>query len=112
MSKRRARKQLLTYLDAKPRKAQHTKPCSDCPFARHSLRGWLGSMSAVEWVAAAHGEALIDCHTVSNQQCAGAAIYRANVLKSCRRTDVLVLPPNDKLVFCSPTELMEHHQIP
>jgi hypothetical protein len=101
--------QLLTYLDAKPRKKQHRKPCSDCPFARTALRGWLGSMTAEEWLAGAHGEALIDCHTVSNQQCAGSAIYRANMAKSCRRKDVLVLPPNKELAFAHPQEFLNHH---
>lgn len=101
---------LKTYHDAKPRKHQHKKPCSDCPFARTALRGWLGNSSPEEWIADVHGEALIDCHTVSNQQCAGAAIYRSNLCKDPRRQDVLRLPPNKKLVFASAVEFLAHHK--
>jgi hypothetical protein len=96
--------------EAKPAKTQHTSPCADCPFARTALRGWLGNLTAGEWLQAAHGEALIDCHTVSNQQCAGSAIYRANMGKLCRRNDVLRLKPNTKLVFATPTEFRDHHE--
>ncbi len=102
--------QLLTYHDARPRKKQHTSPCSDCPFARKSLAGWLGNMTAEEWIAAVHGEALIDCHTISNQQCAGSAIYRANVCKSPRREDCLRLPADRVKVFSWMTEFLAHHK--
>lgn len=88
---------------------QHTIPCADCPFARAALKGWLGSMSVDEWIAAAHGESLIDCHTTTNMQCAGAAIYRANVAKSCYTYGILKLKPNMKLVFATPMEFREHH---
>ena len=101
--------QLKTYHEAKPAKKQHTSPCSDCPFARKALNGWLGNSSAEEWIQAVHGEALIDCHTVSNQQCAGSAIYRANVCKSTRRNDVLRLPADCIKVFASMTEFLNHH---
>lgn len=96
--------------EAKPRKAQHTSPCSDCPFARKSLPRWLGRMTAEDWVLAAHGEVWIDCHTVSNWQCAGAAIYRANVCKVSRDAKQLRLPRNRTSVFASPLEFLAHHK--
>lgn len=102
--------QLITFDKARPRKKQHTSPCSDCPFARKSLHGWLGRMSAEEWIEAVHGEALIDCHTISNQQCAGAAIYRANVCKSCRFDFQLKLASDKITVFASPFEFLLHHK--
>lgn len=101
--------QLKTAGQARPRKEQHRSPCTDCPFARKSLRAWLGRMSPEEWMQAVHGEALVDCHTVSNQQCAGSAIYRANVCKSPRRSDALRLPANPSTVFGSRAEFMAHH---
>lgn len=67
-------------------------------------------MTAEEWIEAVHGEALVDCHTVSNQQCAGSAIYRANVCKSPRRSDVLRLPANTNTVFASMAEFRAHHK--
>jgi hypothetical protein len=102
-------KQLVTADQAKPRKTQHKSPCSDCPWARKSIPGWLGNMTADEWLQAAHGEALIDCHTISNQQCAGSAIYRANVCKSPRRADLLRLPA-DKIKVFSFGEFKAHHE--
>jgi hypothetical protein len=102
-------KQLIIGSQAKPSKKQHTSPCSDCPFSRKALPGWLGTLTAEEWVQAVHGEARIDCHTVSNQQCAGAAIYRANVCKSPRDKSLLRLPPNTTKVFSWMTEFIAHH---
>src|ERR1035437_695376 len=64
---------------------QHKTPCVDCPWSKESLPGWLGSNSIGEWLAAAHGDGTIECHTKKKKrgawQCAGAAIYRANVAK-------------------------------
>jgi hypothetical protein len=100
--------QLKTYHDAVKTKSQHKQPCSDCPFSRKSLPGWLGSMNADEWVQAVHGEALIDCHT-TDKQCAGAAIYRANNCKVPRDRTILQLPANRQKVFASPVEFIKHH---
>jgi len=40
------------------------RPCNDCPWRRKSCAGWLGPFGI--------------------KQCAGAAVYRANVCKSPR----------------------------
>lgn len=88
---------------------QHSKPCSDCPWARKALEGWLGGTSIDEWLAEAHGEARIDCHVLLGPQCAGAAIYRANVLKRPRNPDILRLPADTALVFAGPHEFRAHH---
>lgn len=101
--------QLKTYREAKPAKKQHTSPCSDCPWARKSLAGWLGANTVDEWLAAAHGDARIDCHTISNQQCAGAAIYRANVCKLVVDPTILRLPADTMRVF-SFREFRTHHE--
>lgn len=101
--------QLKTYHDARKTKRQHREPCSDCPFARTALPGWLGRMSVEDWIEAAHGESTIECHT-TDKLCAGAAIYRANVAKSLRDPNAFKLPPNTKLCFGSIKEFIEHHQ--
>lgn len=103
------RGQIRSWAEAVPGEKQHTKPCIDCPWARKSFPTWLGGMTAEEWLAAAHGEAKIDCHTVKDQQCAGSAIYRGNVCKSPRTSDILKLPPNRELVFANPAEFRAHH---
>lgn len=105
-----AKRRLVTYLEAKKTKAQHTKPCADCPWARGAVKGWLGSSTPEQWLQAAHGESLIDCHTVIPWQCAGSAIYRANVGKVPRDASLLRLPPDKKCVFSTPMEFIEHHK--
>lgn len=102
---------MMTSKDkAKPCKRQHKTPCHDCPFARAALAGWLGGDTPDEYVQLAHSDARIDCHTKIGPQCAGAAIYRANVIKSPRDKTVLILEQNKTLVFATPLEFLEHHK--
>lgn len=103
------RRQLITYDMATPARGQHKKPCSDCPFARTALRGWLGPYTAEQWLGIVHGEGLVECHTKIGPQCAGAAIYRGNICKSPRDAELLVLPPDSVRVFARPLEFMTHH---
>lgn len=109
--KRALRGRLITSDEAVKAKGQHRRPCSDCPWARKSLRGWLGSATPDEWLKEAHGEARIECHTRDRAQCAGAAIYRANVCKSVRDPKAFRLPPDSVRVFATPSEFAEHHTI-
>jgi hypothetical protein len=102
-------RRLVTYEEATVATKQHHKPCSDCPWARTALAGWLGDMTPQEWLQSAHGENLIECHTLLGAQCAGSAIYRANVCKSPRNPHVIQLPKNTQIVFASPTEFKQHH---
>lgn len=100
----------LTTEDAVRAKGQHKKPCSDCPFARASLQGWLGGSSSDDFLHDAQGEVAIECHVLSGAQCAGAAIYRGNVGKRPRDKSLLILPPDKDLVFSSPIEFKKHHE--
>jgi len=99
-------------------------PCVECPWRRKAARGWLGSLTAEEWVQAAHGEAAIACHKTIDQdneddhvwvegerQCGGAARYRANVFKLPHNPGVAV-GPRDPNVFASPAEFVQHHTRP
>ena len=103
------KRRMMTAEDAKPCAKQHNRPCGDCPFRKDSIPGWLGSLSADQWVKDLHGETRIDCHTKIGPQCAGAAIYRSNVAKSPRDKSLLVLPADRTRVFSSPVEFREHH---
>jgi len=103
------RKLLVTADQAVEAKRQHISPCSDCPWRRDSVPAWLGSLTSDEWIAAAHGEARIECHTLLGAQCAGSAIYRANVCKRSRDPQVLILPPDRDCVFATPREFVAHH---
>jgi len=102
-------KQLICSDEAAQARIQHTKPCSDCPFARTALNGWLGGYSIDDWLATAHGDAPEPCHVIDNQQCAGIAIYRRNV---CKRVEppTLKLPADRDKVFATPMEFRAHHE--
>ena len=103
--------QLLTADQAKTVTRQHRSPCSDCPFARKSLAGWLGSLNPMRWIQIVMGDGRIDCHTRIPMQCAGAAIFRANVCKVPRSSDVLQDLGLDRIrVFATPQEFLDHHE--
>ena len=66
-------------------------------------------MTPEEYRDLAHSESLIECHAIAGPQCAGAAIYRANVAKVCRDKAIIKLPANRERVFSTPMEFVEHH---
>jgi hypothetical protein len=101
-------RRLITSDEAKPSAKPLTKACSDCPWARKSLSGWLGGLSAKVWLQRAHTETLVPCHTTGNQQCAGLAIYRRNVCKQVS-PPLQELPRDEVKVFASPMEFLQHH---
>lgn len=103
------RRQLIASDEAVPATRQHTTPCGDCPWARTALPGWLGGLTADAWLAGAHGDDTIECHTLTGAQCAGAATYRANVCKLPRAKDALRLPADREHVFADRAEFLAHH---
>ena len=71
--------QLISGDEAAECPNQPTAACADCPWAREALAGWLGLLSADEWVEAAHSESTAECHALkgpddSRWACAGMAI--------------------------------------
>ncbi len=102
-------KKLITIDKARPALQQHKKPCSDCPFRRDALPGWLGGDTPEYYTRLAQSDLLIHCHTKLGPQCAGAAIYRANIGKVPRDRKVLRLLPDKMTVFSWPTEFINHH---
>jgi|SRR5208337_961993 len=103
-------RQCITTEEAPHSNLQHTRPCTDCPFARTALPGWLGPYKREIWVQLLHGDERIDCHAIKGPQCVGAAIYRANVCKLPRDKSLLLLNPNRTLVFAGPGEFLRHHE--
>lgn len=88
---------------------QHEAPCKDCPWRRIAAAGWLGRLTIDQWLDSAHGESFVECHTASQHQCAGVAIYRANVAKMPRDQKLLRLPADREKVFASRMEFTKHH---
>lgn len=101
-------RQLISSAEAKSSAKPLCRGCSDCPWTRASLPGWLGGDSAKEWLQRAHTDTVVMCHTTGNQQCAGLAIYRANVCKSVR-PPLIRLERDTSKVFSTPAEFLEHH---
>lgn len=104
---------MKTYLEANEVSKQIIKPCEDCPFRRTAVKGWLADQSPADYCQMAHSDDLIQCHTKkfpdgNHVQCAGAAIYRANVAKYCHPPN-LKLPGDKEVVFGSPVEFVEYH---
>lgn len=75
---------------------------------RAALSGWLGGATPEEYVRLAHSDCVVNCHAIENQQCAGMAIYRANVVKRCDPPN-LRLPKDTEKVFATPMEFVAHH---
>ena len=104
-------RKLLTNEDAEPATHQHKRPCTDCPWARTALNGWTGAYTPAQWLQLAHAETSVECHVHLTQQCAGLAIYRANVGKLPRAREILQLPKNKQAVFATPFEYDAHHKM-
>lgn len=95
------------------------RPCAECPWRRDSRSGHLGPNTAEEWAELAHGESPIACHmTIESddqpwpelRQCAGSAIFRANICKSPRNPEVAVGQQDTKTVFAWDDEFIAHHE--
>ena len=95
--------------DAVPLAGQPARPCHDCPMRRNALPGWLGGATPEEYLRLIHSDLRVDCHAFNGPQCAGVAIYRANVYKKSRDPTVLRLPMDTHAVFGTPLEFLTHH---
>jgi hypothetical protein len=104
------RRKLITTGEMPPAPKQLTKPCGDCPWRVDALPGWLGPTSPEQWAACVHADGKIVCHVHPNVQCAGAAIHRANVVKSPRDPDVLRLPADRENVFALTQHFVAYHR--
>lgn len=97
------------------------KPCRDCPFTRACPPGKLGGSSALTFVGQVHGPFWLPCHShtnyadpnwktdISKPQCAGAAMFRANVGVAELMPDGLLAATPDASVFASAAEFLAHH---
>ncbi len=99
------------------------KPCKDCPYSKTVKPGALGGSNPDVYVGQGHGPFYLPCHKTCNfddpnwktdfespQQCAGAAIYRANIGRDKIMPAMLHKLPKDDSVFGSPEELLAHHK--
>lgn len=97
------------------------KPCRECPFTRSIAPGFTGGADPAVFVGQAVGPFLLPCHMDTRYaeerhspelvQCAGAAIYRANIGAADRLPGAMLrCSPDPAAVFTSPAELLAHHR--
>lgn len=94
------------------------QPCVECPFLRSAVPGHIGPYMAHEWPEMCHAEGPIACHmTIEREgqpwpelkQCAGAAIFRANIFKSPRHPNIAKGERDTVRVFAWDDEFIAHH---
>jgi hypothetical protein len=100
---------------------QRDTPCKECPFRRDIAPGTLGGSPATTYIGQVNGQFWLPCHCSTNYsdpnwktdlskpQCAGAAIFRANVGVRVAPS-LLVLPQNNRTVFNSFEGFLAHHE--
>lgn len=99
------------------------KPCKDCPYSRTVIPGALGGSDPEVYIGQGQGSFWLPCHKTcdfsdpnwktdyqSTQQCAGAAMYRANIGRDKTLSPQLLRLPPSELAFGSPEELYAHHK--
>lgn len=99
-------------------------PCPDCPFSRTVKPGALGGSPPETFIGQAYGPFILPCHktcnfsdplwkdkTIDTPQCAGAAIFRANIGLNGQFPAVIhQLAPNKDKVFANAAEFYAHHK--
>lgn len=102
------------------------KPCSDCPFRRIALPGWLGEDTPESFIATTMRDEPMPCHQSvdyerpdwkedlnenpeSGRYCAGALIFFANLCKLSRDPRRPKLDPDHETVFATPQEFVDYH---
>jgi hypothetical protein len=97
-------------------------PCSECPFHRKSLAGYLGNATAEQFLAtSASGAIPMPCHSEVDyeqddweeqqtqvHQCTGHAIYLSNICKRPETEDVQKLPVDRDFYFSNHYEFLAH----
>jgi hypothetical protein len=98
-------------------------PCKNCPFSPNTAPGYLGGSQPEVYIGQAFGPFRLPCHlhyrsdapdwkeqTMEVSQCAGAAIFRANVGVTAYLPDELhKLPPSGD-AFKSAIHFLAHHR--
>jgi hypothetical protein len=104
-------------------KNKKTKPCKECPFARNNtLTGSKpGGADPTVYIGQSMGPFWLPCHMEKEyegkktspdkvNQCAGAAIYRANVNAPKMPDEMLALHEDKETVFGSHAEFYAHYE--
>ena len=104
------------------------KPCADCAFRRDSTPGNLGGSPATKYIGQAVGPFIVPCHltypkdidlskvewrakSMEMPQCAGMAVFRANLGVDILLPDAVhKLPKDHENVFSTFAEFLAYHE--
>lgn len=102
------------------------KPCSDCPFRRKAMAGWLGAGSPESFIDCINRDDVLPCHQTIDYEdptwkekwiaqeagnaCAGALIMTANMCKRPRDKSFPRMPADKVTVFTTPLEFVRFHR--
>jgi hypothetical protein len=101
---------------------QHTTPCAECPFRRDIKPGLLGGSPVETYIGQSVLPFWLPCHCDKNYerktsqfkkvtQCAGTAIFRANIgVGQLMPDSLLSLPADREKVFGTMAEFVAHHK--
>lgn len=106
--------------DPKDRRYARKEPCKECPFSCNVPPGETGGADPSVYIGQAVGPFFLPCHMDPGymlnreshhlMQCAGAAIFRANLgVSSIMPEFLLELPPGHVSVFDTPAQLLAYH---
>lgn len=101
------------------------KPCKECPFRRKSMPGHTGDTEPEEFIQTALADYRMPCHLTIDysdpewkekfdqkqigKECAGNAVFFANICKVPRDRSRLRLKEDEINVFSTATEFVAHH---
>jgi len=105
------------------------KPCSDCPFRRKAMPGWLGGSSPEGFIDCMQRDEPLPCHQTIDYDdnphwletwmkqgddtgniCAGSLIFMANKIQRPHDRDFPTMEPDRENVFSNSVEFVRYHR--
>src|SRR5271154_2443844 len=103
------------------------KPCSQCPFRRKSMPGWLGNSSPEGFIDCIQRDEPLPCHQTidyddprwlskwieqqgAGKMCAGALVFMANKVQRPHDREFPTMPKDPANVFSNSVEFVRHHR--
>ena len=84
------------------------KPCSNCPFKKDTLKGWLGEQRITEIL----NQDSFVCHKKTHLQCAGHMLIKDNeniFVRTANQLNMKLELSGKELVFETKEECIQHH---
>ncbi len=104
------------------------KPCSDCPFRRKAMPGWLGGSAPEGFIDCMQRDEPLPCHQTIDYDdphwlvkwmgqggdvgnvCAGSLIFMANKIQRPHDPNFPTMKPDHETVFSNSVEFVRYHR--